>query len=111
VQLKWAAGGGGLLAETSSDSDSSNRSYYGETKLHFLSVRRSSLYPVLQCASSQGFYLGRHCEMQSNGSVSTAELPASSEADIPVLTHCNWQPHTKLLQHVGCPLGHTDPRW
>lgn len=39
VQLKWAAGGGGLLAETSSDSDSSNRSYYGETKLHFLSVR------------------------------------------------------------------------
>lgn len=39
MQLKWAAGGGGLLAETSSDSDSSNRSYYGETKLHFLSVR------------------------------------------------------------------------
>ena len=38
MQLKWAAGGGGLLAETSSDSDSSNRSYYGETKLHFLSV-------------------------------------------------------------------------
>lgn len=40
LKLKWAAGGGGLLAEASSDSDKSNQSYYGDTKLHFLSVRR-----------------------------------------------------------------------
>lgn len=38
VRLKWSATGGGLLAEASSDSDASNKSYYGETKLHFLSV-------------------------------------------------------------------------
>lgn len=38
VKLTWGAGGGSLLAETSSDSDATNKSYYGETKLHFLSA-------------------------------------------------------------------------
>ena len=38
MALKWATGGGGLLAEASADQDASNRSYYGDTKLHFLSA-------------------------------------------------------------------------
>lgn len=38
VKLMWAATGQALLALTSSDSDPTNRSYYGDAKLHFLSA-------------------------------------------------------------------------
>ncbi len=46
MKLTWAAGGGVLLAETSADTDATNKSYYGETKLHFLSVRRRTSKPL-----------------------------------------------------------------
>ncbi len=46
MKLTWAAGGGALLAETSADTDATNKSYYGETKLHFLSVRRRTSKPL-----------------------------------------------------------------
>lgn len=38
VKLMWASTGKALLALTSSDSDPTNRSYYGDAKLHFLSA-------------------------------------------------------------------------
>ena len=36
VRLMWNALGTAVLAETASDTDATNQSYYGETKLHFL---------------------------------------------------------------------------
>jgi len=36
VRLLWNALGTAVLAETASDTDATNQSYYGETKLHFL---------------------------------------------------------------------------
>ena len=41
VKLMWASTGKALLALTSSDSDPTNRSYYGDAKLHFLSAALS----------------------------------------------------------------------
>ena len=49
VRLLWNALGTAVLAETASDTDATNQSYYGETKLHFLSVRCSS--QTLHCKS------------------------------------------------------------
>ena len=40
VRLLWNALGTAVLAETASDTDATNQSYYGETKLHFLVRRR-----------------------------------------------------------------------
>ena len=58
VRLRWAAGGGGLLAETSSDSDATNKSYYGETKLQFLSVRAARmLVPSSTCLAANSLRL------------------------------------------------------
>jgi hypothetical protein len=39
VRLMWNALGTAVLAETASDTDATNQSYYGETKLHFLVCR------------------------------------------------------------------------
>ncbi len=36
MRLLWNALGTAVLAETASDTDATNQSYYGETKLHFL---------------------------------------------------------------------------
>ena len=36
MRLMWNALGTAVLAETASDTDATNQSYYGETKLHFL---------------------------------------------------------------------------
>ena len=36
MRLLWNATGTAVLAETASDTDATNQSYYGETKLHFL---------------------------------------------------------------------------
>lgn len=38
VRLLWNSTGSALLAETASDTDATNQSYYGETKLHFLAA-------------------------------------------------------------------------
>ena len=38
AQLLWNAKGTALLALTSSDTDATNQSYYGEQKLNFLSA-------------------------------------------------------------------------
>lgn len=40
VKLTWSSVGSALLAEASSDTSADNSSYYGETKLHFLSAAR-----------------------------------------------------------------------
>lgn len=40
VKLTWSSIGYGLLAEASSDTSADNSSYYGDTKLHFLSSAR-----------------------------------------------------------------------
>jgi translation initiation factor 2A len=42
VRLLWNSTGSALLAETASDTDASNQSYYGETKLHFLAADGSA---------------------------------------------------------------------
>jgi translation initiation factor 2A len=41
VQLKWNRGSTGLLAVAQSDVDKTNQSYYGESKLNYLTTNGS----------------------------------------------------------------------
>ena len=56
AKLLWNARGTALLAVTASETDASNKSYYGEQKLHFLTANGSMdcLVPLPKVGKSQG---------------------------------------------------------
>jgi translation initiation factor 2A len=102
VRLLWNATGSALLAETSSDVDATNQSYYGEQKLHFLASDGASdcLVPLakegpvhdVQWAPSGSHFVVVAGFMPAKTMLFDAKYAAQKPADAQTATHVlAWQ--------------------
>ncbi|OQR91750.1 eukaryotic translation initiation factor 2A [Achlya hypogyna] len=111
VKLKWAPNGSALIIETSTDVDTSGKSYYGETNLFFLQsdgqydcsipvTKEGPVHDVQWDPTSRGFVvlagsMPANATLYTNKAVPTFEFGAASRNTI------SWSPHGRFLCLAG----------
>ncbi|OQR94137.1 eukaryotic translation initiation factor 2A [Thraustotheca clavata] len=111
VKLKWAPNGSALIIETSTDVDTSGKSYYGETNLFFLQsdgqydcsipvTKQGPVHDVQWDPASRGFVvlagsMPANATLYDNKACPTFEFGAASRNTI------SWSPHGRFLCLAG----------
>ncbi|KDO26016.1 hypothetical protein SPRG_08669 [Saprolegnia parasitica CBS 223.65] len=111
VKLKWAPNGSALIIETSTDVDTSGKSYYGETNLFFLQsdgqydcsipvTKQGPVHDVQWDPTSRGFVvlagsMPANATLYDNQACPVFEFGAASRNTI------SWSPHGRFLCLAG----------